>query len=249
VPSEKAVRSEKTPAFRLLEALVVPVISLATRIDILGRSNIPATGAFVATPNHYSNVDPLVVGLAIWRIGRAPHFLAKSSLWKVPVVRWFLRKTDQVPVDRAGSRTSDPLALARRIAERGQGVIVYPEGSLTRDPDLWPMRGKSGAVRIALEGGMPIIPVAHWGTQTIMPPHTSKLRLFPRSRVRILFGPPVDLSAYHGRPLDAVTLAAATNEVMEAITALLAELRGEPAPPERWDPAAHGQSEIGKHPG
>jgi 1-acyl-sn-glycerol-3-phosphate acyltransferase len=236
----------KTPVFRVLAFLIIPFMRLIGRYEITGAENVPATGSFVITPNHFSNIDPLVVGLSVWRIGRAPRYLAKASLFRVPVLGWFLRHTGQVPVQRTGTSRVDPLKQAREIAESREGVIVYPEGSLTRDPDVWPMRGKSGAVRIALEADLPVIPAAHWGDLALMG-YDNKLHIFPlRKRVQVTFGPPVDLSAYRGKPLDSALLSAATNTVMQAITALVEQLRGETAPAERWDPVAHGQSEIGR---
>jgi len=157
-----------------------------------------------------------------------------------------LRKSGQIPVERAGSRGSDPLAAANQLVEDNSVVVVYPEGTLTRDPDLWPMRGKTGAVRLALTAGVPLIPVAHWGTQKILPRYGKKLSMFPRKDVDIRFGPPVDLSRFEGRPLNAAMLAEATEILMSAITVLLAELRDEQPPAERWDPVKKGQSEIGR---
>jgi 1-acyl-sn-glycerol-3-phosphate acyltransferase len=229
----------------LLAFLVIPFMRVISRYDITGAENVPATGSFVITPNHYSNIDPLVVGLSVWKIGRAPRYLAKASLWKAPVLGYFMQATGQVPVERSGTSRIDPLKQARDIAASGEGVIIYPEGSLTRDPELWPMRGKSGAVRIALEANLPVIPAAHWGTQTIMG-MDNKLHVFPRKRVQVRFGEPVDLSAFRGKPLDSALLTAATSVVMQAITAELEVLRGESAPEIRWDPTAHGQTEIGR---
>ena len=124
-------------------------------------------------------------------------------------------------------------------------VVVYPEGTLTRDPDEWPMRGKTGAVRLALQYGIPLIPMAHWGVQKILPRYGGRLRFFPRSDVEMLVGPPVDLTPWAGRT-DAAALSQATRALMDAIAALLGELRGETPPADRWNPAAHGQSEFGK---
>jgi 1-acyl-sn-glycerol-3-phosphate acyltransferase len=126
---------------------------------------------------------------------------------------------------------------------------VYPEGTLTRDPDTWPMRGKTGAARMALEHGIPVIPMAQWGAQQILPRYSKKVSLFPRKTVTMKFGDPVDLSAYRGKPIDSGTLAAATNDIMQAITALLEDLRHEKAPAERWNPAAHDQTETGRFEG
>ena len=200
----------------------------------------------MVAPNHFSEIDPLVIGLSIWKLGRAPRYLGKASLFTVPVFGWLLRKSGQIPVERAGSRGSDPLAAANQLVENNLVVVVYPEGTLTRDPDLWPMRGKTGAVRLALTAGVPLIPVAHWGTQKIMPRYGKKLSVFPRKNVDVRFGPPVDLSAFEGRPLNSTMLAEATDLLMVAITGLLAELRGEEPPAQRWDPAKKGQSEIGR---
>jgi len=225
----------------------VPPISLIAKLKLSGVEHVPKTGAFVLAPNHYSEIDPLVTGIAMWKLGRMPHYLAKASLFEVPVVGRLLHASGQVPVQRAESgRRSDPLGAARMIAEQGLAVVIYPEGSLTRDPDLWPMRGKTGAVRTALEQGIPIIPAAHWGTQLVMPRYAKKISLFPRKTIQVRFGPAVDLSEFADRLHDSAALAEATDVVMNAITALFEELRGETAPAERWDPIKHNQKDTGR---
>lgn len=243
-----ATRREKTPIFRVLAAIALPPVWLLSRLHIRGQHHVPATGAFVVAPNHYSEVDPLITGVTMWKVGRMPRYLAKASLFRVPVIGWLLRRGGQIPVERAGSgKGGDALAAARLAAQEGYAVVVYPEGTLTREPDLWPMRGKTGAVRIALQENLPIIPLAHWGAQAIMPRYARSVSLFPRKDVQLLFGAPVDLDDLRGLPLDPETLAVATDRVMDAITALLEEIRGEKAPAERWDPAAHNQKETGRY--
>jgi 1-acyl-sn-glycerol-3-phosphate acyltransferase len=240
-------RSERSWIFRLLAYLVLPGMNLLGRYRVVDGDKLPASGAFVLAPNHYSEIDPLVMGVAMWRLGRMPRYLTKASLFTVPVLGWFLRKTEQVPVQRgAVARGNGPLDAAARLAERGLGVIIYPEGSLTRDPDMWPMRGKTGAVRMALEADVPLIPVAHWGAHLIMPRYGKKISLFPRKNVTIKYGDPVDLSAFRGRTLDAAALNQATDLLMDAITRLVAELRAEQPPVERWDPSQHNQRETGR---
>jgi 1-acyl-sn-glycerol-3-phosphate acyltransferase len=246
VTDDRGPGSEKTPIFRLLAAIAVPPMNLMAKLRLSGVENVPRTGAFVLAPNHYSEIDPLVVGVAMWKIGRMPRYMAKASLFKIPVVGRLLHASGQIPVERAGSRGSDPLAAARQIADQGLAVVIYPEGTLTRDPDLWPMRGKSGAVRTALEQGIPVIPVAHWGTQLLMPRYGKKISVFPRKTIDVRFGPAVDLSAFAGRKLDSATLTEATDVVMDAITAIFEELRGQTAPAERWDPAKHNQKDTGR---
>jgi 1-acyl-sn-glycerol-3-phosphate acyltransferase len=242
------VKSEKTAVFRVLAFLILPTMTLVSKYKLHDARNVPVHGAFVLSPNHYSNIDPVVIGVAMWKVGRMPRYMAKASMFKVPVMGWLLTKSGQVPVERIprGREGGDPMKAARQIADQGLAVVVYPEGSLTREPDLWPMRGKHGAVRTALETGIPLIPVASWGAQEILPRYSKRISIFPRKTVHILFGEPVDLSEFEGKHLDSRVLAEATDKLMTEITALLEELRGETAPKIRYNPADHGQSEIGR---
>lgn len=252
-PRRRASPEKTRPSvFWPAAAIVVPLTGLLTRIEISGAEHLPVDGPYVLAPNHYSEFDPVVIAVATWRMGRAPRFMAKESLFRVPVLGALLRATGMVPVARASSASAakQTIAQAEDLVEHGRGVIVYPEGSLTRDPDLWPMRGKTGAVRLALEGGIPVIPLATWGVQRVLPRY-GKLSLWPpRKRVQVRVGPAVDLDAYRRAPgsgsVGGTNLVAATDLVMADIAALLGELRGEHPPAERWNPAVHGQSETGR---
>jgi 1-acyl-sn-glycerol-3-phosphate acyltransferase len=222
-------------------------MNLAARYEIVDAEKFPRSGAFVFAPNHYSEIDPVVMGVVSWKLGRLPRFMAKASLFNLPVAGWVLRKSGQIPVARGGSvRGNGPVQAAQQLVEKGQMVVVYPEGSLTRDPDMWPMRGKTGAVRVALEQDIPVIPAAHWGTQALMARYSKKVSLFPRKTIRVKIGDPVDLSEFRDRSLDSATLNEATAVVMDAITRLLEDLRGEKAPAVRWNPAEHDQKETGR---
>ena len=210
---------------------------------------IPAQGAFILAPNHMSHIDVIVMGWLLYKNGRAPRFLAKASLFQVPVLGWILTLMGQIPVERKKGAGGPGLERAAALVEDGLGVIIYPEGTLTRDPAMWPMRGRVGAAWLALAHDIPVIPAAHWGAQNILPRYAKALRGgFPRKKVDILVGEPVDLSRWAGRT-DGEALRAATDEIMVAITRLLAELRGEEPPATRWDPAAHGQAETGRFDG
>ncbi|MDJ0321735.1 lysophospholipid acyltransferase family protein [Pseudarthrobacter sp. PS3-L1] len=210
-----------------------------------GVENLPA-GGFIAVPNHCTEIDPLVVGHMLYNQGRMPHFLAKGSLFKVPVVGWVLTATKQIPVERSTAGANRSLKLAQEVVAEGGSIIIYPEGTLTRDPNLWPMKGHTGAARLALESGLPVVPMAHWGAHELFPRYSKRFHVFPRKTSRMLVGAPVDLSAYLGKPLDKATLKAATEAIMDDITGLLEELRGEQAPAERWDPSKKGQSAHGR---
>jgi 1-acyl-sn-glycerol-3-phosphate acyltransferase len=127
----------------------------------------------------------------------------------------------------------------------GECVVVYPEGTLTRDPGLWPMTGKSGAARIALETGCPVIPVGHWGVQKILPPYSTKPHLIPPQHVTMQAGDPVELGDLIGRARSGEATSEATARIMSALTAIVEELRGETAPAERFDPRRMGVQQIG----
>lgn len=231
-----------------LAAIVVPLVGIIMKIEVIGAEKLPREGAYIVAPNHYSELDPLAVAVAVWRSGRAPRFMAKDSLFRVPVLGWALRSTGMIPVARASSASASKQTVeaASTLVEHGRGVIVYPEGTLTREPDLWPMRGKTGAARLALVADIPVIPMAQWGVQQIMPRY-GKLRLWPlRRRVRVVFGDAVDLSDYAASNGAAANLPAATDRVMAAVSHLLGTLRGEEPPAQRWNPSTHGQAETGR---
>lgn len=242
-----AVSPEKSrpSAFWPLAAIIVPAVGLFARIEIRGAENLPRQGAYVIAPNHNSEFDPLVVAVAVWRTGRAPRFLAKESLFRVPVLGAALRATGMVPVPRTSTSANQSMKAAQEIAADGRGVIVYAEGTLTRDPDLWPMRGKTGAVRLALAGDLPLIPMAQWGVQQILPRY-GKLKFPRRSRVVVEFGEALDLSEYADTPTQPAALARATDVMMNRVADMLAGIRGIPAPAERWNPSQHGQNETGR---
>ncbi|MFD2757962.1 lysophospholipid acyltransferase family protein [Gulosibacter faecalis] len=231
--------------FWVMSALVVPPFNLLTKYEITG--TLPPTGTAVIAPNHYSDIDPLITGIAVWRLGRKPRYMAKASLFRVPIVGWFLRKSGQIPVerDRGAARRSNSMGAARELVERQSVVVVYPEGTLTREPDSWPMRGKSGAVRLALESGAPLIPMASWGAQALVPRYERKLHLRWRTPIQVRVGDPIDLSEFAGKHKSRAAVEEATRRLMVEITRLLEEIRDGQAPDELYDPAKHGESEFG----
>ena len=245
--SQPSPEKRRPSAFWVLAGLILPPWSLMVRYRFTPESQLPRTGPFILAPNHYSEIDPIAMGAAVWHLGRVPRFMAKASLFKVPVLGALMRASGQIPVERAGSsRSGNPMGAANQLISQASGVIVYPEGSLTRDPNLWPMRGKTGAVRLALESGIPLIPVAHWGTQNLMPRYGKRIHPFPRKTIHVAVGEPLDLSKYTTGDIDQRVVTAATKELIDAITTLLSGLRGEDAPKEQWDPSKHDQSETGR---
>jgi len=219
-----------------------------TKRDWHGGEHVPVDGGCVLAVNHVSEFDPLPFAHYTYDHGRLPRFLGKAEVFKVPVIGRILSNAGQIPVYRKTADASKAFSAAVAAVERGEAVVVYPEGTISRDPGLWPMRGKTGAARIALSTGRPVIPCAQWGPQDVLAPYARRPRLFPRKTMRIRAGAPVDLSDFSHLPVDELTpevLHEATARIMAAITDLLAEIRGEVAPTERFDPTAAGVADIG----
>ena len=220
---------------RFAVVLVLPVLKVWTKRTWTGLENIPATGGVIIVPNHASHFDPLVVAHYIYGAHRWPRFLGKASLWKVPVLGFLLRKVQQIPVERGSVEAVKSLDTLVEALNEGGVVVIYPEGTTTRHPDLWPMRGKTGAARLALLTGAPVIPVASWGAHTIYDPRTSKLKIRPRTRVSVITAPPVDLSRWQDATPSRAVLEQMSDAIMLEVQDLLGELRGEQPPAGLYD--------------
>lgn len=232
--------------FGVLAAILRPLMNAMMSKEWKGAENLPRNTGFIVCPNHVTEIDPVVIGHFLYNNGVLPHFLAKASLFRIPVVGAALRATLQIPVERTTAGANQSLDVAREAIDGGGGIIIYPEGTLTRDPELWPMKGRTGAARLALQTGAPVVPIAHWGAHEVFPRYAKRLYLFPRKTSRVLVGKPVDLSEFRNGPITRSTLEAATNRIMDSLTGLVAELRGESPPEERWDPAARNQKQTGR---
>ncbi|CAN5804034.1 lysophospholipid acyltransferase family protein [soil metagenome] len=240
-----ARRERRGAALTFCVGLLRPLLTVLTRRRWSGTEHLPASGGFLFAANHISYADPFLFAHFVHDSGYAPHFLAKQSLLELPVVGRLVRATGQIPVHRETDQAAQAYRDAVAAVRRGQSVIVYPEGTLTRDPDLWPMVGKTGAVRIALDSGCPVLPCAQWGAHELLPPYARRPRLLARPVNQVLVGPPVDLDDLRGRPVTAELLRAATARVMAAITDLLGQLRGQTPPAVRFDPHLAGLPTTG----
>jgi 1-acyl-sn-glycerol-3-phosphate acyltransferase len=209
----------------------------------VGMEHIPATGPALVVANHISYIDPIYTGVFFDKAGRVPRFLAKDGVFRIPIVGMLASKLGQIPVYRGGTDAVESLREADRALEEGHVVAIYPEGTITRDPDYWPMRARTGAARLALDHDVPVIPAVHWNTQLIYDHyHGKKYRPFPRKRVVVQAGAPVDLSAFRDRPRNGELLRQVTDHIMVAIRDVLSEVRGEPAPEAFFQPR---QKDVG----
>lgn len=227
--------------YRLAVVLLKPPLLLLTRRRWQGLDNIPEHGGVIVAANHISYVDPICVADAImFSSKRLPRFLAKASLFEGNgLVGRTMRGSGQIRVHRKTADASLALHDAVQALQSGELVLIYPEGTVSRDPGKWPMLAKTGVARLALLSGAPVVPVAQWGAQAIHDSYRTKgLHLLPRHTLTVVAGPPVDLSPWVGKELTGQVLHEATERIMTAITGLLEQVRGETAPPQVHDPDA-----------
>jgi len=191
---------------RFAVMVVKPVVTVWTRRSWSGMEHLPRSGPVIIVPNHISHADPLVSAHFIYDAGRWPQYLGKASVFRVPVVGSILRKARQIPVERGSAEAVKSLEVLIEALADGGAVIIYPEGTTTREPELWPMRGKTGAARLALATGAPVVPLAMWGPERMFDPRSKRVGLRPRIPVTVVAGPPVDLSRWAGAPPTKATL-------------------------------------------
>ncbi|MFI0450454.1 lysophospholipid acyltransferase family protein [Actinomadura sp. 6N118] len=250
---------EYSPAWRKLTIVILrPLLYGLLKRDWRGQRNVPRDGGLIIAANHISESDPLALAHFVYESGRYPVYLAKSTLFDVKVLRAVLRGTGQIPVYRDSSDAALALRDAEQALRDGECLMFYPEGSCTRDPELWPMTGQTGVARMALKTGAKVVPVASWGAHELLPYKKGEPRgrrgeamgaehgglrgrlkkgfhPFPRKTMKVIAGPPLDLSRFEGEPLTRTVLREATDEIMRAIADLLGELREQEAPKELYD--------------
>ncbi len=239
------VQRENSFAFVLVAMVLAPILRLMFTIKTTGKENLPE-GGYILVGNHLSYLDPFSFAYSVYlQMKRVPHYLAKESIFRIPIIGKILPKVGQIPVYRGGKSNEEPLRAAKEFLKAGQVVVVFPEGTLTRDPNQWPMRGKAGAIRLAVELGLPIVPCGQWGVEKVLGNYSKKFRPNPFHVVRVKIGKPMYFRELEGKTPTAQELADATDKVMREISAIVGELRGETPPAQLWDPTKVGQSEIG----
>jgi 1-acyl-sn-glycerol-3-phosphate acyltransferase len=223
-------------AFKIGTKVVIPLLNLVGKKQWQGGEKLPKSGKIIVASNHISYLDVLFFTHFLYRNGRAPRYIGKEGVFKVPVIGKIILAAGMVPVARESKDASKALDHAVRLLEVGHCVGVYPEGTLTRDPDGWPMVAKTGLARLAIATKTPIIPIAQWGSQIVMPTYEKKIKFFPRTPIKVLVGDPIDLSDWHGKEGDPEALREATAFIMRELTTLLEQLRGEKRPETIFDP-------------
>jgi 1-acyl-sn-glycerol-3-phosphate acyltransferase len=213
----------------LAKGVLIPPIWLWFEWRFEGLEHIPSEGPVLVACNHISYLDPLAHGYFLVKAGRRPRFLAKVELFRNPISGPVLRGARQIPV-RRGSGETAPVEFGAKALRAGELVVVYPESTVTSNPDFSPMRGKTGVARLSLATGVPVIPLAVWGSAPVWRRGHKSAR-FGRP-IWVKAGPPLDLSEHEDRADEPATLRAVTDEVMAQLSLLVDDLRGRY--PKRW---------------
>jgi 1-acyl-sn-glycerol-3-phosphate acyltransferase len=228
----------------LTAAMFYPITWTVGRWRVEGMDHIPASGPVLLVANHISYLDPVYSAVFVHRARRVPRFLAKDSLWRLPVFGKIMAGSGQIPVYRDSVDAQQSLRAGIQALNDGKVVLIYPEGTVTRDPAGWPMHSRTGVARLALSSDTPVLPMVHWGTLDVYDHYRKKFRPLPRKQIVVRCGDPIDLSAYRDRPLDATVLREVTDLLMGAVRDLLAEVRGEPAPDDFYRKGRAGRGPV-----
>ncbi|MEO9327576.1 lysophospholipid acyltransferase family protein [Gordonia aurantiaca] len=189
-----------------------PFLRILGRPTIEGEENIPADGPAILASNHLAVMDSFFLPLMV---NRRIYFLAKSEYFtgtglKGAFQRWFFTAVGQIPIDRSGAAAAEGAFIAaRRQLRKGKLMGMYPEG--TRSPDGRLYKGKTGLARLAMDTGVPVIPVAMIGTEKFNPPGT----ILPRPcKVTVRIGKPLNFARYEGMQGNRYIERAVTDEIM-----------------------------------
>ena len=231
--------------YRFATIVLEPLVKMTTTHEWIDGDKIPAEGGVILVQNHITQIDPVTSAHITLNYGRASRYLAKAGLFKNRALGAFLRAAGQIPVERDSPGGKGAFDAAVAAVNAGELVVVYPEGSVTKDPDGWPMVGKSGAARIALATGAPVIPVGQWGAQDLMPAYGRPRLRGGRKHIRMKVGDPVPLDDLRAKDPTREVVAEATDRIMKAILALVADVRDEEPPKELFDPRKAGVSATG----
>jgi 1-acyl-sn-glycerol-3-phosphate acyltransferase len=216
---------------RLSVLAIYPFVGLLFRVRLhhLDRVPPPSEGGVVLAVNHVSQIDTMLIARFVWQSGRIPRFMIKSTLFESPVLGWVLRGAGQISVQRYTRDAALALSDAVDALARGEAVIIYPEGTTTKDPTKWPMQGKTGIARLVLlSPDTPVIPVGQWGAQHDQ--GWAWRRLGRRRVADVSVGRPLDLAQFRGLEPNAANLRTITDVIMSAIRDEVAQLRGGTAP-------------------
>ena len=220
---------------RLCVATIYPVVGVIFRIRWRHLDRVPEKGGVIYAMNHLSMLDTLLMARFVWQSGRIPRFMIKAGVFKWAVIGKIMYGAGQIPVYRGTADAAKSLRDAVTALERGEAIVIYPEGTTTKDPKNWPMQAKTGIARLVLlSPDTPVVPVGQYGPHKM---HGLSLARLGRRRTAVASaGEPLDFSRFHGVESSPEVLREITDEIMSAVRDQVAEIRGETPPTEFFVP-------------
>jgi 1-acyl-sn-glycerol-3-phosphate acyltransferase len=241
--------------YRLVVWVLRRLIEIRTLRVEEGIEKVPETGGFIAIAPHLDEFDALIAPEIITRAGRMPRIFAKASLWRIPVVKQAFESGKLIPVERGSASAATSLVVAKNALENNEVIFIFPEGTCSKDPQSWPMTCKTGVARLALQTGVPVIPILQDGAQYLggdgdknapwvnyfLPKANSKTPI-----VYLKVYDAIDFSDIFTAKIESPTdeqVAQVIERVENYLTQIVEEMRGFKAPP-RWDPRIQGRAKI-----
>ena len=226
--------------YAVAAGLVGAVLTVVARLQVAGVRGRAAVvrrlpdGPVIVISNHTSYADGLLLAIVCRRLGRSARMLAAAGVFKAPVIGPVARRIGFIPVNRGAANAAEALGPAAEALAAGELVAIFPEGRLTRDPDRWPEKAKTGAVRLALQTGAPIVPVALEGAYRVVGRRkvvSSLLRnVLLRPKVATAVGEPIDVRGLLQGPQTPDEIRRVTDVVWSRLIDLVEQLRGQEAP-------------------
>lgn len=230
--------------YGIAAAIVGSILALVSRVQVerqRGRRAVAQQlpdGPLIVIANHTSYADGLLLALVCRRLGRSLRLLATAGVFRAPLIGTIARKLGFIAVERGSTSAASSLDRAVEALAHGEAIGMFPEGRLTRHPERWPERAKTGAVRLALRSGAPIVPMAMEGAHRVVGRSrivgTIVANVFRRPQVRTRVGEPIDVRALLALPAGADAgpddVRRAADAVMARLVDLVEELRGAEAP-------------------
>lgn len=214
-----------TLIYRIVRNLLVLFLSTFWRWRFIDLHKIPSDGPVLIAANHISYFDPFCHAYCVDSAKRVLRIFGKEEVFRIPIAGRILLAMKMIPI-RRGSGESGPVEVAIKALNEGGVIVVYPESTITKRPDVLPQQGKTGISRISLAARVPVTPIAIWGSHWVIPPDRKKLRLNGfRKTILLKVGDPMYFDDLYGKQDDAEVRRDVTDRIMKELERMVVELQ------------------------
>jgi 1-acyl-sn-glycerol-3-phosphate acyltransferase len=231
--------------------IIKPAVACFTKRKVLGAEKLEKyqNTPLLVVSTHMSNLDSVFPPTLLSEYGIYAKVFAKDTLWKNPILKPLLNVTNMIPVKRNSKDAANSLDIAKSVLDNNECILIYPEGTTTKDPDYWPMSGKTGAARLAFQNDVTVLPIAQDGAQNVFNIKNRKNsksllggHLLSRQTITMSVGEPIELDDLKSKyllesDLDAkkLVLKEATDKIMQTLASMVGDMRNTSPPAELYD--------------